>query len=190
MKYLGKPESYPFEAIRCYADFFLNKEIVDYYYNNNQISSEHWLDIADRVKKIFKFISEKKDLKLVGAREAIGGHTAKILIEYLQADIFQSGTGVGETEKRSTFDKITRLISRPSQEMEGYAIFLDHQPSSEEYLHIPEEQVNKWIEALYKDIRCIDLGPIHQIILICGSDALSVSPNAESRLNIELHILP
>jgi len=119
----------------------------------------------------------------------IGKHTASIITKYIQAEISTCKVGVGEPEKRRLLSKIGNLTARSSKEKGQNLVFLYHQLLDGEDSVILEEIKKQWIEALERDIRCIDLGPIYKIILICGSDILSVEKVFDSFPDIELRIL-
>lgn len=185
---LRKSEAHPFVAIRCYANFFINDEIIDDYFDNH-ISEKQWFNIFERVKEIENFINEKKGDNIVPGVGVIGKHTASIITKYIQAEISTCKVGVGEPEKRRLLSKIGNLTARSSKEKGQNLVFLYHQFLDGEDSVILEEIKKQWIEALERDIRCIDLGPIYKIILICGSDILSVEKVFDSFPDIELRIL-
>lgn len=170
---LTKSESHPFIAIRCYADFFIDKDVLDDY-SDNCISVPQWMKIFGRVGKIEEFIDKKKDDNIVAGSHVIGYRTAEIITRYIQANIRPYKISIGESEKRNLLFRVEKLIAHFSKErMEKSIIYLDHRPSGEECHAIIEER-EAWIDALQSDIRYIDLGPIYQILLVCGSDALLV----------------
>jgi hypothetical protein len=181
--YLEKSKVHPFSAIRYYVNFFIDEDIFCDYLNNC-VSERQWLDLRNKIEKVQKSIDKKKHENLVPGTGVIGRRTAEIVAQYLRAEIRPHKMNIGEPEKRRLLFKLEKLTAKSPQKREEDIALLLHQPSVAGSSVIPEENTRQWIDALNHDIRCIDLGPIYEIILICGRDVILVDNIFASLLDV------
>lgn len=175
-----KDEIRRYVAVRCYADALINQNVVDDYYEGT-ISVRRWMELSTRIEKLEDVFAKKiwrRDAKrgenIAASGHVIGPDTAVIIKKYAQAKLRKcnSGITIGPAERVTCINRISRLIFDEKTEVKYNMIVLDHP-------EIGDVDRQEWTEALYSDIRNINLGSVYEIWLICGDNNLSATKSVD-----------